>query len=132
LKAGLKYTESDKLEDFLGGTILGAEAAKNHFLKDAANKAKDAVKRHIPRTVGVRRHNKRKRLVDDIQAGLVDDKIYGGKRARVRGGRHTGSIWHLVDKGTRHSRGTNFMDKAMLDIESQIDPLLDAALSEEF
>jgi len=128
----VKYSDSDKLENFLDSTASDVEAAKNHFLKAAADKTKAAVKRHIPRTAGVRRHTGRKRMVDDIQAGLVEDKIYGGKRARVRGGRQTGALWHIANNGTHRSRGTNFMDKAMADVEGQIDSALDVALGEEF
>ena len=132
MKAGLTITDSDKLEDFLGGTVLSVEEAKNQFLKNAANKTKAAVHRHIPRSMGKRRHTGRKPLHQDIQAGLVDDKVYGGKRARVRGGRHTGPLWHIVDQGTRRSRGRNFMSKAMADVEGGLDAALDIALSEEF
>jgi len=127
----VKFSDSSKLEDFLDGTAKEVESAKNHFMKAVVKKGKDAVKRHIPRTVGVRRHAGRKRMVDDVQASLVEDKKFGGKRVRIRGGRQTGPLWHIVDKGTYRSRGTRFIGKAMTDIDNQIDPALDAAMREE-
>ena len=129
---GMTYKESGKLENYLGGTVLEVEAAKDRFLTDAKDKSKKAVLHHIPHTSGKRRHAHRKPMHKDVQAQLVPDKIYGGKRVRVRGGRATGSIWHILNNGRHGAVGTHFMDKAISDIEAGLDPLLDAALSEEF
>jgi len=120
------------MENFLSGTVLEVEAAKKRFLNDAKNKTKAAVSRNMPRTAGVRRHQHRKRFIDDIQASLVDDKEFGGKRALVRGGRDTGTLWHILNNGTRRSRATNFMDKAIADVDGKLDATLDIVMREEF
>jgi len=120
------------LENFLDDTVLATEAAKNKFLKKAAKDTKSAVLKHIPRTVGKRLHSREVRLVDDVQARLVKDKIFGGERVRVRGGKHTGTLWHIVNNGTYRSKATHFMDKAIADVEAGLDANLDIALSDEF
>ena len=129
---GMRYNDSGKLEDFLDGTVLSTEKAKLNTLKKAAKDTKAAVRNRMPLTTGPRRHLKRKRMIDDIEAGLVDDKIHGGKRARVRGGRQTGPLWHILNNGTYRTRATNFINKAMADVESSLDATLDMALGEEF
>jgi len=128
----MRYSASDKIEDFTGKTVLEVEAAKKRFLEDAKKQGKAAVQRHIPKSVGKRRHINRKAMQKDIEARIVKDKIFGGKRTRIRGGRQTGRLWHILNDGTYRFRGTRFMDKALADMESGLDAALDAALSEEF
>ena len=130
---GINIKESEKLDKFLADTSLAAENAKLEFLKESSKIAKAAVLKHIPRTMGVRRHTHRKPMHKDVQAGLAPDKKFGGKRMRVRGGRQTGRLWHILNDGAhRRNQPTHFIDKAMRDIEGDIDALLDKTLRGEF
>ena len=130
---GLTIKDSEKLDKFLDDASLAAETAKIKFLKAAATVTKAAVLKHIPRTIGHRRNAVRKPMHQDIQAGLATDKKFGGKRMRVRGGRQTGRLWHILNNGAhRRNLPTHFIDKAMRDVEGEIDGLLDKALSEVF
>jgi len=134
MKAGLRYKDSGKLDTFIEDISTSTEAAKDKFLKKAGKEAKHAVIKHIPRDTSTRRRNAgRVRLADDVRANLVTDKDFGGKMMRIRGGKATGTLWHLVDSGGRWNRKpTNFMDKAIADVDGVLDPLLGIALSEEF
>jgi len=94
----------------------------------------------MPVSTGKRRHKNRKTLKQDVTAGLVADKIYGGKRVRIRGGQATGSLWHILSNGRLvlgrsrafQWRGTGFLDKAMQEIDQDTGELLDIAMSNEF
>jgi len=128
----MSYKDKGNLDEFTAETAYMVEQAKEKSLKSIAKYGKDAVQRHIPRTVGKRRHTHRKPLHKDIQAGLVADKIYGGKRVRIRGGKHTGTIWHILNNGTYRIPATHFLDNAIAEIDAVTDEKLDIALSEEF
>ena len=134
MKAGLRFSDADKLEPFLKDISTSTEAAKDKFLKRAGKETKNAVQKHIPRDISVPRRNAgRVRLVDNVTDRLVPDKDFGGKKMRVSGGKATGTLWHVVDGGGRWNRKpTNFMDKAIADVDGVLDPLLDIAMSEEF
>jgi len=129
---GIRSNESGKLDSFLDGTVQAVENAKLATLKKAASDTKKAVIARMPLTNGKRRHKHRKRMVDGVQAQLVPDKIYGGKRVRVRGDRQTGSLWHILNNGTYRQQATHFLDKAMADVEAGLDATLDIALREEY
>jgi len=134
MQIGMRIKDSDKLETFLADTSHSAEKAKEKFLKKAGRETAKTVRNHIPRdNSSPRRHAGRVRLADDVRDRLVTDKQFGGKQIRVSGGKPTGTLWHILDKGGyKNRRPTNFMAAAMADVDSKIDPLLDIALGEEF
>jgi len=133
MPTALRYTESadsDKFDVFIGDVVRVTEDSKNKFLNKMQTEAKDAVLRHIPRSAYThgRRGKERVHLADDVESALVPDDDFGGRRVRTRGGKKTGSLWHIVSDGTYRSKANHFMDKAMGDIEKKIDAALDEAM----
>lgn len=68
-------------------------------------------------------------MKDDVKFSVRKDKnknLY----VSVRGGKMTGYKWHLLNDGTINMRGNNFMDKAMLNSESEIETMIDNMIEE--
>jgi HK97 gp10 family phage protein len=126
---GLRIEETGgSLEAYLNNTLQVTEDAKNKLLKKSAAKTKAAVIRYIPRSIKPKK-GRSVRMADDVQAGVVEDRIYGGKMVRVRGGKKTGTLWHIVNDGTSRNKASHFMDKALAEVESELDGMIDAAMN---
>jgi len=121
-----------KFEIFSGQTAYAVEKAKEQTLKNAAKEGKKIVAGNMPTSIGKRRHQNRKPLSKNVTGGLVPDKIFGGKRARIKGGKDTGTLWHIVDGGTRRSRRRKFLDASMKALDTVTEKELDTALGKEF
>lgn len=119
-------SDSDSFEAFLLGIESDSAKAQDACLKSVGQVTRDAVVRNLERSnISDPEHV---HLKDDVQLSITKDK-YGGKVAKVRGGKKTGTLWHIVNDGTYRSRGTHFMDKATSEVDSQIDGILDATLA---
>jgi HK97 gp10 family phage protein len=124
------------IDAFIQSTVTATEEAKNTFLKATAKETKAAVIKHVPKSTPVTLRRGKERtashvhMKDDVVASVVEDKKYGGKMARIRGGRRTGTLWHLVNDGTYRSQASHFIDKAMNDVDDMIDGLLDNAMKD--
>lgn len=73
---------------------------------------------------------KRPRVVhmsDDVVIKTGKDK-YGYHYAKVGGGKHTGTIWHIVNDGTYKNKATHFMDNAIKESENEIASIIDQEL----
>lgn len=56
---------------------------------------------------------------------VVKTKQKKGLVAVVKGGKETGTIWHIVNDGTYRSRPHHFIDRVLNSVEGQIDKVLD-------
>lgn len=114
--------DADKLGVFLNGIIFETEEVARKTLREAAALTKDAVIRHLPRSNNDKEGHVH--MQDDVHASVRKSKD-GGLYASVKGGKKTGTLWHLVNDGTYHSRATHFMDKAMAEVGPEIEAILD-------
>lgn len=95
------------------------------------------VKANLPRSTGGTNYDGSEPYIhmkDDIKASI---KSKGGTSSLIIcGGKKTAYKWHLVNDGTRDSKGrvktvaTHFVDKALVQAEPEIDKLVDNLLSE--
>lgn len=95
------------------------------------------VKANLPRSAGGTNYDGSKPYVhmhEDIKASI---KSKGGVASLIiSGGKKTAYKWHLVNDGTRDSKGhvktvaTHFVDKALVQAEPEIDELVDELIAE--
>lgn len=64
---------------------------------------------------------------DDVKAEVKKSKD-GDLYVIVKGGKMTGYKWNFLNNGTVHIRATNFMDKAMIDSEKEVESQIDEFL----
>lgn len=120
----VKSIENQEIEIFFDEIIGATEEAEERFLKRAA----EVEKRNIVRNLNVLRTKtndpEHKHMADDVNYRIVKDR-YGGKVARIRGGRKTGTKWHLVNDGTYRSKATHFIDTAMKQSDEEIEQIFE-------
>jgi len=66
-------------------------------------------------------------MSDDVVIKTGKDK-YGYKYAKVGGGKHTGTLWHIVNDGTYRTKATHFMDRTISETEGEIQAIIDEEL----
>lgn len=120
-----EYNE-DTLEVFLSEIEKDAEKTEKEMLEEAAEKVKEYVVANLNkhRRVLAVRYKGRPAMADDVKISIRTEK-WGGRYARVMGGKMTGTLWHLVNDGTLHAMGTHFMDGALARLDGSIDKLWD-------
>jgi len=121
----MRCDERDKLalNEFLGEIIAKTEEAKVKCLKAAGEATKNAVSQSVKcSNITDPDHV---HIADDVQMSLVADTELGGKKAKIKGGKKTGTLWHIVNDGTYRSKATHFMDKAMQKVESEMDAIIE-------
>jgi HK97 gp10 family phage protein len=115
------------LAAFLKDIEQSTDEAATKVLREAGKQLKASIKRHMPKSIKLKA-GRTVHMVDDVIYSVTADKKYGGKVLRVRGGKKTGTLWHIVNDGTYRSRATHFMDKAIVEVDNQMDGLLDEAI----
>ena len=63
-------------------------------------------------------------MKDEVESSVRKTKD-GDLYVVVRGGKMTGYKWHFLNDGTVNMAGTNFIEKAMIDSETEINRLID-------
>ncbi|SHF13518.1 phage protein, HK97 gp10 family [Tissierella praeacuta DSM 18095] len=120
----IKSTESEEIEVFLNEIMGVTEEIEERFLKRAA----EVVKGNIVRNLNVLRTKtndpEHKHMADDVNYRIVKDE-YGEKVARIRGGKKTGTKWHLVNDGTYRSKATHFIDTALKQSDEEIEQIFE-------
>lgn len=114
-----------------------AEKEEKNVMKKIRDVLVEKVKANLPRSSGGANYDGSKPYVhmrDDIKASI---KSKGGFASLIiSGGKKTAYKWHMVNDGTRDSKGgvktaaTHFIDKAMLQAEPEIDKIVDDLLAE--
>lgn len=114
-----------QLEVFLQGIVMETEEGTKKFLQDSNKFMKQALIRHMKRSDYEGKGHVH--MQDDIKTSVRKDRD-GEMYASVRGGKKTGTLWHLVNDGTWGHHGSHFIDKALADYDSERDAIADAAL----
>ena len=120
----LDYREynDDTLEAYLSGILNDSEDTEAKMLKEAGEKVKAFVIADLNkhRRALSTRYKGRPAMADDVKIS-IRTAPYGGRYARVMGGKMTGTLWHLVNDGNLHSTATHFMDGALANLDGDID-----------
>ena len=129
----LRYEDSDKLEVILGTISRDCENAGLDAQKECAKVVKREVIRRLDsiRTPDEETRQRIKHMADDVQITTTKDK-YGDTVVKVRGGKATGTLWHIVNDGTYRSRATHFMDLALSNVENELEQIIDEKLRQVF
>ncbi|WP_090554731.1 HK97-gp10 family putative phage morphogenesis protein [Natronincola ferrireducens] len=128
LAAKIRMTDSETIDVFLEGIISSAEAVEENYLKRSAEVIKKNIKDQLNSIKTSTNRAGHKHMADDVQANVVRDK-YGYKVARIKGGKRTGTKWHLVNDGTYRSDATHFMDKAIAQSESEVNKIFEEEMN---
>lgn len=102
---------------------------EDKFLKQAAKITKDRTVEALRPLSTNRDWQGYKHMYQDVQARVITNN-FGNKVVRVRGGQKTGTLWHLVNDGTFHSKATHFMDTATNNANDEIDRLIEKMLED--
>lgn len=120
----INMDESGVIDVYLKEIIGATEAAEEKYLRRSAQ----IMKRNIVRNLKHFKSSIEKagyvHMADDVTYSITKDK-YGKKVARVRGGRKTGTKWHLVNDGTYKMDATHFMDSAITQTERDLETITD-------
>lgn len=81
---------------------------------------KDGTEKKRPREV---------HFADDVKCVIGKDQ-HGYRYAKIQGGKHTGTLWHIVNDGTYRTKATHFMDSAISDMD--IEKIIDEELRKVF
>lgn len=126
----VNYDESrDGLEIFLTGIQAESEKIEREMLRKSGDKVRELViaelnKHRRPLAV---RYKGRPAMADDVKRTIRTDR-WGYKYVSIRGGKMTGTLWHIVNDGTLHSGPTHFLDRAMKQIDDGIDKIWDEVM----
>ena len=129
---GLKvnYEEGkDGLVVFLDGIQVECEKVEREMLQKSGDKVRELVIAELNkhRRVLAVRYKGRPAMADDVSRTTRTSR-WGDRYVRVGGGRRTGTLWHLVNDGTLHSRATHFMDRALAKLDGDIDKMWDETM----
>lgn len=129
----MRHEDSDKLEVMLGNLSRDCEKAGIDAQKAGAKVVKNAVESKLS---SIRTKDKEE---DKIKTHMADDVIiatskdsFGDTVVKVRGGKRTGTLWHIVNDGTYRSKATHFMDSALSSSEAELNSLVDEKLKKVF
>lgn len=138
MKVNMVYDDAFKyiMEDIARIPEL-MEKEEKKVMKRIRDVLVEKVKANLPRGAGGTNYDGSKPYVhmrDDIKASI---KSKGGLASLViSGGKKTAYKWHLVNDGTRDSKGrvktaaTHFVDKAMIQAEPEIEKIVDELIAE--
>lgn len=103
------------------------EKTEQSIVKRMAEVTADAVRRRLGRDTGRRSgHKHRTHMADDVEVGRAK-KLDGDLTRVVRGGRETGTLWHLVEYGTvnNNRNAKHFIERSLEDVEEVTDKIFD-------
>lgn len=126
----ISYEENkDGLGIFLTGIQVESEKIEKEMLKKSGDRARELVvaelnKHRRPLSI---RYKGRPAMADDVKRTIRSNR-WGERYVSIRGGKATGTLWHIVNDGTLHSSPTHFLDEAMKKIDEDIDELWDEVM----
>jgi len=122
----ITFESDDGLQVYLNDIVKDAEKTERQMLEEAGDQLKEYIVANLNkhRRVLAVRYKGRPAMADDVKRTIRTNK-WGEKYVSVRGGKMTGTLWHLVNDGTLHTRGTHFMDGALARMDGSIDKLWD-------
>ena len=127
----LDYGENsgDTLDIYLSEIIKDSERTEKDMLKEASEKVKEFIVANLNRhrrTLAIR-YKGRPAMADDVKVSIRTGQ-WGGKTAKISGGKMTGTLWHLVNDGNLYSSPTHFIDNALARLDSDIDSIWDKTM----
>ena len=128
MSLSMNYTDSDKLELFLGRLETDYKMAGEEIQKESAKIIKARVVGQLNRLRTKTKDANHKHMADDVSIRTVKDS-FGDKVTKIQGGKKTGTLWHIVNDGNYNTGATHFMDKALQEAEQEIQAIIDAELS---
>ena len=119
-----KDTE-DSFELVLSDINRTAEITEKEMMQLVGNKAKAEIEAQLRRLKRTNVDRKgRPALADDVTISNRKDG-WGNRVANIKGGKKTGTLWHLVNDGNLYSRPTFFIDAALNNLDKSIDGIWD-------
>lgn len=119
--------EGNSIEVFLSDITNSVRIAEDAYLKKSGQILKKNIVNNLNRLKTKQDTEQYTHMADDVQARIGKDK-FGNKVMKIRGGKLTGTKWHLVNDGTYKSRPTHFMDFAVAQSETDLEALVDAEI----
>lgn len=122
----ITFENDDGLQVYLNDIVKDAEKTERQMLEEAGDRLKEYIEVNLNkhrRALAVR-YRGRPAMADDVKRTIRTNK-WGQKYVSVRGGRMTGTLWHLVNDGTLHTMGIHFMDGALARMDGSMDKLWD-------
>lgn len=120
----ITFKDDDSLQLYLADIVKDAEKTEKEMLKEAGDQLRDYIVANLNKHRRVLKNRYRVAMADDVKRTIRTDK-WGNKFVSVRGGKDTGTLWHLINDGTLHTTGTHFMDGALARMDGSIDKLWD-------
>ena len=139
-KFKVRDTATDTLEIFLESITTDVETVKKQTLKKSGEAIKKEVIKALPRTSkqfnqrsygGEYHYSEHIHMQDDVKVILDMQGLYGDQ-VRVRGGKHTGTLWHLLNDGTSVAKATHFMDTAQDNAQPKIEQIFENEMGAKF
>ena len=121
-KINYKQEDNNRLDVFLQSIVKESEEVERKLLKDSADRLKTIIVDELRKHKRNLLNRYRVSLSDDVKGTIRTDK-FGNKYASVRGGKKTGTLWHIVNDGTLHTRALHFMDRAIDKFDKEINEL---------
>lgn len=123
------FEDDQGLQMYLTQIQKEAEMTREEMLRKSGDILKEFVvaelnKHRRPLAV---RYKGRPAMADDVKKTIRTNK-WGEKYVSVRGGKMTGTLWHLVNDGNLHSTPTHFMDNAIAKFDREIDKIWDEVM----
>ena len=117
---GFNVTSEDDngLQIYLSQIKRDAEKTEREMLEETGDQLKEYV------VANLNKHRNRVAMADDVKRTIRTNK-WGEKYVSVRGGKKTGTLWHIVNDGHLHSTGIHFMDEALARLDGNMDKLWD-------
>ena len=116
------FEDDDGLQIYLSQIAKDAEKTEREMLEEAG----DQLREYVVANLNKHRRSLKKRyrvaMADDVKRTIRTNK-WGRKYVSVRGGKKTGTLWHIVNDGHLHSIGIHFMDGALARLDGTMDEL---------
>lgn len=122
-----KQEDEDKLNVFLDSIKIESAEIERNMLEESGDRLKKIVIAELSKHRRMLSKRYRVALVDDVTRTIRTNK-WGEKYVSVRGGRATGTLWHIVNDGNLHSRALHFMDAALNKLDNTIDSIWDKTM----
>ena len=123
---GFNVTSEDDngLQIYLSQIKRDAEKTEREMLEETGDQLKEYVVANLNKHRRVLKNRYRVAMADDVKRTIRTNK-WGEKYVSVRGGKKTGTLWHIVNDGHLHSTGIHFMDEALARLDGNMDKLWD-------
>lgn len=118
----ITFEDDDGLRVYLTDIVKDAEKTEREMLEETGDQLKEYVVANLNKHRRVLKNRYRVAMADDVKRTIRTDK-WGRKYVSIRGGKKTGTLWHIVNDGHLHSIGIHFMDGALARLDGTMDEL---------